>query len=79
MYHGKEERLPTLPNDTTDDIRELREMAQNTLQQQIESAIDKVGSNNEIHVGTRDKICQQCFRCKPQATKKCGDCRSVEF
>ena len=57
----------------------LRERVKDTVQRQIETAMDEVVANNETHTGKREKVCQQCFRSKPQATKKCGHCSSSEF
>jgi hypothetical protein len=62
-----------------DDMRELYERVKNKVQQQIELVIDEVGENSERHTGKLDKICAQCFRNKPLATRRCGACGSSNF
>ncbi|ETI26855.1 hypothetical protein G647_10301 [Cladophialophora carrionii CBS 160.54] len=68
-----------MPARLKDDMRELCVRIKNRVQERIETAIDGVGENHERHTGKRDKVCRQCFRNKPWATKKCGNCGSSEF
>ncbi|EXJ54293.1 hypothetical protein A1O7_09631 [Cladophialophora yegresii CBS 114405] len=68
-----------MPARLKDDMRHLCESVKYAVQLRIEDALDAVGENNERHTGKRDKICSQCYRNKPSATKKCGNCGSSEF
>lgn len=60
-------------------MRELSERVKTKVQKQIELFIDVVGTNGERHTSKLDKICAQCIRPKPLATKKCGAFGSSVF
>jgi hypothetical protein len=66
-------------NIPVDDMRELYERLKNQVQQLIETVIDEVVASDNRHSGKPDKRCGECFRNKPRATKKCGNCGSSDF
>jgi hypothetical protein len=67
------------PNAHSDDVRVLCERLKYEIQRRIEHAVDEIGANDQRHTSTREKVCSACFRNKPSATKKCGNCGSGAF